>query len=68
VRVPKEPKGRMDALRGAVDWSKEIRAFVERGVAELEQEKALEELERLVESLPPAPRGLALGYVREDRG
>jgi hypothetical protein len=36
-------------------------------VAELEQEKALEELERLVERLPPAPRGLALGCVREDR-
>ncbi|MCC6040536.1 MAG: CopG family transcriptional regulator [Thermofilum sp.] len=67
VRVPRELKDRMDAFRGVVNWSEEIRAFIERRVAELEQEKALEELERLIEKLPPAPRGLALKYVREDR-
>lgn len=67
VRVPRELKERMDALRGVVNWSEEIRAFIERRVAELEQERAIEELERLVEKLPPSPRGLALRYVREDR-
>ena len=67
VRVPKELKERMDAFRGAVNWSEEIRAFIERRVAELEQEKAIEELERLIEKLPPAPKGVALKYVREDR-
>jgi len=67
VRVPKELKERMDAFRGVVNWSEEIRAFIERRVAELEQEKAIEELERLVEKLPPAPKGSALRYVREDR-
>jgi predicted DNA-binding protein len=67
VRVPKELKERMDAFRGVINWSEEIRAFIERRVAELEQEKAIEELERLIEKLPPAPRGVALKYVREDR-
>jgi hypothetical protein len=67
VRVPKELKERMDAFRGVVNWSEEIRAFIERRVAELEQEKAIEELERLIEKLPPAPKGVALKYVREDR-
>ena len=67
VRVPKELKERMDALRDVVNWSEEIRAFIERRVAELEQEKAIEELERLIEKLPPAPKGVALKYVREDR-
>jgi hypothetical protein len=65
--VPKELKERMDALRDVVNWSEEIRAFIERRVAELEQEKAIEELERLIEKLPPAPKGVALKYVREDR-
>jgi predicted DNA-binding protein len=67
VRVPKELKERMEAFRGVVNWSEEIRAFIERRVAELEQEKAVEELERLIEKLPPAPKGVALKYVREDR-
>jgi len=67
VRVPKKLKERMDAFRGVVNWSEEIRVFVERRVAELEQEKAIEELERLIEKLPPAPKGLTLKYVREDR-
>jgi hypothetical protein len=66
VSVPRELKERMGAFRGIVNWCEKIRVFIKR-IAELEREKTIEELERLVEKLPPTPRGLALRYVREDR-
>ena len=66
-RVPRELKERMDRLRGRVNWSEEVRRFLEKRVRELEQEAALEELEQLIRRLPQAPRGTAAAMVREDR-
>lgn len=66
-RIPKELKKRMDALRDRVNWSEEIRRFIEQRVRELEQEIAIEELEELITKLPQAPRGTAARYVRGDR-
>lgn len=66
-RVPRELKERMDRLRGRVNWSEEVRRFLERRVRELEQVRAIEELESLIKRLPQVPRGTAVGYVREDR-
>lgn len=51
----------MEALRGYVNWSEEIRRFVEQRVRELEQLKALQELEEFIESLPLFPRVQQLG-------
>ncbi len=67
VRVSKELKRKMDALRGKVNWSKEIRAFIEKVIREYEQMEAIEELESLIKSLPPAKKGTAHKLVREDR-
>ncbi len=67
IRVPKKLKERMDALRGYVNWSEEIRGFLERRVRELEQIIAVQELERVIKRLPLVPRGTAVSYVREDR-
>ncbi len=66
-RVPKELKERMDKLRGYVNWSEEVRLFLEKRVRELEQARAIEELEKLIRNLPEVPRGAVTGYVREDR-
>ena len=66
-RVPKDLKKKMDELRGTINWSEELRRYLERRIREYEQSKAIEELEKVIESLPPLPRGTAADYVREDR-
>ncbi len=66
-RIPRELKKRMDALRDVVNWSEEVRKFLEQRVREVEQMMAIEELEKLIEKLPEVPRGTTAKYVREDR-
>ena len=66
-RVPRELKERMDRLRGRVNWSEEVRRFLEQRVRELEQVMVIEEVERLIRQLPEVPRGTVTEYVREDR-
>lgn len=67
VRVPRDLKRRMDALRPYVNWSEEIRRFLEERVRELERLRVIEEVEELIKTLPEVPRGTAPSYVREDR-
>ncbi|RLE58736.1 MAG: CopG family transcriptional regulator [Thermoprotei archaeon] len=67
VRIPRELKEKMDSLRGVVNWSEEIRRFIERRIREVEQERAIEELEELIRKLPVMPKGYIVRYVREDR-
>jgi len=57
----------MDELRELINWSEEIRKFIERRIKEYEQIKAIEELEEIVKSIPTVPRGTVMKYVREDR-
>ncbi len=66
-RIPRELKERMDRLCGKVNWSEEVRRFLEERVREYEQLEAIRELEETLKTLPQAPRGTALRYVREDR-
>ncbi len=66
-RIPRELKERMDRLRGKVNWSEEVRRFLEERIREYEQLEAIRELEEALKTLPQAPRGTALRYVREDR-
>ena len=66
-RIPKKLKERMDALRDRVNWSEEVRRFIEERVRLLEQVKAIEELEGIIKQLPKVPRGTTIKYVREDR-
>jgi len=67
VRVPRELKKRMDALKPYVNWSEEIRRFIEERVRELERLRVIEEVEEIIKTLPEVPRGTASSYVREDR-
>jgi|YelNatPaOPRAMG01_1025707.scaffolds.fasta_scaffold284713_1 metal-responsive CopG/Arc/MetJ family transcriptional regulator len=67
IRIPGELKKKIDSLKGLINWSEEIRKFIEGKIREIEQEKAIEELEALIQKLPETSRGLAARYVREDR-
>jgi len=66
-RVPKKLKKKMDELRKYINWSEELRRFVEERIREIEQERAIEELEEVIRRLPSSPKGVANKYVREDR-
>ena len=67
IRIPREIKRKMESLKGLVDWNEEIRKFLESRVDELYRRKVIEEVRRIIESLPETPRGTATAYVREDR-
>lgn len=67
VKVPKWVKERMEAYREVVNWPEEIRRAIMAKIEEVERTKAVEEAVRLLEAIPPAPRGTAGALVREDR-
>jgi len=57
----------MDELKDLVNWSEEIRKFLEKRVKELHRRKVLEEIRKVLEKIPESPKGTAAKYVREDR-
>ena len=67
VRIPRKLKEQMDMLREYVNWSEEIRRFLEKRVEEARRMKVLGEVRRVIENLPEVPRGTVTSYVREDR-
>jgi predicted DNA-binding protein len=66
-RIPKELKEKMDRLRPYINWSDEIRKFIEKKVREYERLMIIEEVENVIRSLPEVPKGTVTAYVREDR-
>ncbi len=64
-RIPRELRERMKNVD--VNWSEEIRKFIEAKVREHMRKRALEEIDSMLERLPAAERGTAAKYVREDR-
>ena len=67
VRIPRKLKEEMDALRKYVNWSEEIRRFLEKRVKEARKMIVLKEVRSVIEKLPEVPRGTITSYVREDR-
>jgi len=65
VRVSKELKRMMKEVD--INWSEEIRKFIEKKVREYKRLKALEEIDSLLSDIPEAEVGTAKYYVREDR-
>ncbi len=65
VRIPDELKAKMKELD--VNWSEEIRRFIERRIREEDKEKALRKMHELLTGGTPAERGTGRKYVREDR-
>ena len=64
-RIPKELKRNM--RRAGINWSEEVRKFIEAKVRECLGRKALEEIDAMLADLPQTSRGTARRYVREDR-
>ncbi|NJE55614.1 hypothetical protein [Thermococcus sp. 21S9] len=65
VRVPDELKEKMKKYN--INWSEEIRRFIELRVMEIEREKLLDEIDSFLENVPELPKGKATKLVRGDR-
>jgi predicted DNA-binding protein len=64
-RIPNELKERMKEVD--LNWSEEVRQFLEAKVREHQRTRALEEIDQLLEDVPRTEQGTAAKYVREDR-
>jgi len=64
-RIPPELKKRMKEID--INWSEEIRKFIEAKSREYRKKKALEEINAMLSNLSGAEKGTAEKYVREDR-
>jgi metal-responsive CopG/Arc/MetJ family transcriptional regulator len=67
IRIPKKLKEKIDSLRDIVNWSDEIRKFLEDRVREYHRMKVISEIHQLITSLPEAEIGTAAEYMRDDR-
>ncbi|HIP89514.1 MAG TPA: hypothetical protein EYH24_06250 [Thermococcus paralvinellae] len=64
-RIPHELKRKMKKVD--INWSEEIRKFIEAKVREYRKKKALEEIDIMLANLPKIEKGTVRKYVREDR-
>jgi hypothetical protein len=64
-RIPKELKERIRDVD--INWSEEVRRFMEERMREYKREKALKEIDAMLKDVPSPERGTASRYVREDR-
>ena len=64
-RIPHELKRKMKGV--GINWSEEIRKFIEAKVRKYRKKKALEEIEMMLANLSKIEEGTARKYVREDR-
>ncbi len=65
VRVPRELKKMMKEID--INWSEEIRKFIEKRIREYKRLKALEEIDTMLSDIPETKAGTAKGYVRDVR-
>ena len=64
-RIPKELKQRLKEVD--LNWSEEVRRFIEERVREYKREKALREIDAVLKDVPSPECGTASRYVRADR-
>ena len=64
-RLPKEVKENMKEID--INWSKEMRKFIERTVRDYKKEQSIKKIESMLQILPRTNKGTASKYVREDR-
>ena len=65
VRVPRELKKMMKEIN--INWSEEIRKFIEKRIREHRKLRALEEIDSILSDIPEVKAGTAKSYVRDDR-
>jgi len=64
IRIRKELKNRMRMTN--IDWRREIERFIENRIREYERERALKNIEEILEDIPVSERA-AWEDIREDR-
>ncbi|HEC77292.1 MAG TPA: hypothetical protein ENI33_08585 [Thermoplasmatales archaeon] len=64
-RLPKKMKE--DMKKVDINWSEEIRKFIERTVRAYKKGQSIKKIDSLLKILPEANKGTASKYVREDR-
>ena len=64
-RLPKKLKEDMKKID--IKWSEELRKFIEKRIREYKKEQSIEKIDAMLKILPPAAKGIASKYVREDR-
>ena len=64
-RVSKKTKKEMKEV--GINWSEELREFVEKRIREYKRKKALEKVDAMLSKVKTAPKGTAQQLVREDR-
>jgi len=67
VKVPKWVREKMKAYGEVVEWPAEIRRLIISKIEEIERVNAVERAIKLLEQIPPTPKGTAEELVREDR-
>jgi len=67
IRVPRRLKEKMDRLKSQVNWSEEVRKFLEYRVEQLYRKVVLEDIREIIEQVPESKKGTSARYVREDR-
>jgi len=64
-RIPKDLKESMKDLK--INWSEEVRRFIEAKIREYRRRKALEGIDHMLRNIKGPEKGTAERYVREDR-
>ncbi len=67
IKIPEDLRKKMRKLKDQVEWSKEIREYIQRRIREIESKRTIEEVHKMIESTSGVPEGTALQTVREDR-
>ena len=65
VRIPDELKAKMKELN--INWSEEIRRFIEQRIREEEKAKLLDEIDSFLKNVPELESGKATKLVRDSR-
>jgi hypothetical protein len=67
IRVPTDIKNEMEKLKHEINWNEEIKAFLRKKIENRKKKETLDEIIRMIETLPETPKGTAARMVREDR-
>jgi len=65
VRVPRELKDKMREIK--VNWSEEIRKFIEQTIANYEAKKTIQEVKKVLRDVEEIPPGTIAEWISLDR-
>ncbi len=66
IRIPKKLKEKMDKFK-EINWSEEIRKFIEDKITQYEINKALKRIEEHLNEIPELPPGTIVRWLKSDR-